>query len=459
MIFKCGLDELDGSVFCAGLDAVLPTYSTHPDLRALVPPVMCLIRHANFWPRSAATHLDAGSTGLRPGAPSLDIQPLAELVDMCHNRLASNPLDKVYALLGMSTDAPLATDYEAAWDQVFRKLVHHCLSRDAQVQVWGDTEPLAVIREKGAVIGRIFSVETGSSSARGDVWNVGVHWKNKHGGFDTGPGDGSILPLQASVKPIQVGDAVCRLRWVQNPIIIRIFSNYAAVIKIRANMDGTKGEWSRRKQQITEYPIDFDLVWDWEATSYKQEHGSIYESFIEHHVGNKIGRTLNLGLILNALERYEDSFKAIKSTLQMHVTDHEYRDASLRIVYSSEGKGKSLDALARLRLGVTRQGVSSEMKHWDGWTPLWWALEQEDMAMTKLLLDTGANTEVKDSNGRTPLWWAAVRGDQYLVSSLLARGANTKVRDKNGWTPLRWASIRGHEVVVNLLGEIGLNDH
>ena len=56
---------------------------------------------------------------------------------MYHNHKASIPLDKVYALLVMSDDNPYAAglepNYEAVWRDIFRKLIHFCLSDQMSV--------------------------------------------------------------------------------------------------------------------------------------------------------------------------------------------------------------------------------------------------------------------------------------------------------------------------------------
>ena len=63
----------------------------------MIAPVTYLIRDAVFRPRHDLS---------RSGRFSLNIRPLIELMDMYHNRKATKRLDKVYALLGMSSDDP-----------------------------------------------------------------------------------------------------------------------------------------------------------------------------------------------------------------------------------------------------------------------------------------------------------------------------------------------------------------
>jgi hypothetical protein len=64
---------------------------------------------------------------------SLEIQSLAELIDIFHTRHASDPRDKVYALLAMSLDNPskalLQPDYTISLGKLFKQLVKYILGQ------------------------------------------------------------------------------------------------------------------------------------------------------------------------------------------------------------------------------------------------------------------------------------------------------------------------------------------
>ncbi|CAH0055778.1 unnamed protein product [Clonostachys solani] len=90
--------EIDGYAFCSGLSALNLSYEINQNLQGIIPPIAYLIRGAVFRPRYE------GCETSQSGRFSLDIRPLSELVDMYHTRKATNPLDKIYALLGISSD-------------------------------------------------------------------------------------------------------------------------------------------------------------------------------------------------------------------------------------------------------------------------------------------------------------------------------------------------------------------
>ncbi|KAL3587796.1 hypothetical protein FPOAC2_13695 [Fusarium poae] len=169
VLIKCGPAEIDGYTFCSGLDELDLSYKTYPELRPLIHSISYLIKGAVFRPRCA--------TG-RPGRFSLDICPLGELVDMYHTREATDRRDKVYALLGMSSDDPsmakLSANYEISWGQLFKRLIKF-FSEQISADTWNDKE-IAVIRGKGCVLGEVSSVKDSK-----DGREVNVNWRNVSG--------------------------------------------------------------------------------------------------------------------------------------------------------------------------------------------------------------------------------------------------------------------------------------
>ena len=99
----CGYAEVNGYTFCSGFNKLELSYKDHPDpdLQSRIRSVIYLIRGAIFRPKYATSPLGGLSLG--------------ELIDMYHTREATVPNDKVYALLGMSSDDPgaagLSPDY------------------------------------------------------------------------------------------------------------------------------------------------------------------------------------------------------------------------------------------------------------------------------------------------------------------------------------------------------------
>ncbi|XP_032431965.1 receptor-interacting serine/threonine-protein kinase 4 [Xiphophorus hellerii] len=105
--------------------------------------------------------------------------------------------------------------------------------------------------------------------------------------------------------------------------------------------------------------------------------------------------------------------------------------------------------LAELLLGRRRTNVNA--KDEDQYTPLHWAAQNGDEAMTRLLLDRGATINETDGQGRTPAHVACQHGQENVIRVLLSRNADVQVKGKNNWTALHFAAWQGHLGIVKLL--------
>ncbi|KAK4450017.1 hypothetical protein QBC34DRAFT_448432 [Podospora aff. communis PSN243] len=95
ILMKCGSSELERFIICSGLSAMHLPYDTRPGLQTLIPPITNLIRDEIFRPTRGAG---------QQVAASLRTHTLVELVDMYYTRKATKRVDKIYALLSMSSD-------------------------------------------------------------------------------------------------------------------------------------------------------------------------------------------------------------------------------------------------------------------------------------------------------------------------------------------------------------------
>jgi hypothetical protein len=166
----CGPIEIDGYAFCLSLRLLELFYAASPKLQTL-PLVIYLIERAG---------LRSKYTTNSPKRFSLEIRPLAELIDMFHTREASYVRDKVYALLGMSSDDPvkagLRPDYKVSWKELFQKLVKFVLGKYVSVEIPDDSDDSqrAVIKSKGCVLGQVSLVKSD------DRQNVNITFTSKN---------------------------------------------------------------------------------------------------------------------------------------------------------------------------------------------------------------------------------------------------------------------------------------
>lgn len=81
------------------------------------------------------------------------------------------------------------------------------------------------------------------------------------------------------------------------------------------------------------------------------------------------------------------------------------------------------------------------------------AVQAENSALVKELLDSGANVNEQDNFGWTPLNWAAGKGSTQIIETLLAAGADPGKAGVDQRTPLMIALAAGHRDVAILLRE------
>ena len=91
-----------------------------------------------------------------------------------------------------------------------------------------------------------------------------------------------------------------------------------------------------------------------------------------------------------------------------------------------------------------------------GRTELFYVKGERD-ELVKLLIEKGADVNHKDNDGLTPLFMAVEYNDIKLIHMLVENGANVNEQDKDGWTPLQQALVSGCNDVVEYLKKHGAN--
>ncbi|RYP78247.1 hypothetical protein DL771_000724 [Monosporascus sp. 5C6A] len=385
VLIKCGFTEIDGYGFCLGLSALKLPYATHANLQALICSVTYLIRGSVSRRRYATS---------RPGRFSLDIRPLGELMDMYHTRKATEHHDKVYALLGMSSDDPtvagLSASYEVSWKQLFQQLIHFILCERVSVDTW-DGKEIAVIKGKGCILGEVSSVERDTTWE--DRQHVGITWKNVPIYF--GVEGTSHWTFQTSAKPVRVGDAICLLQGASRPTIIR----YEVTM--------------RNLQKAME-------------------------------VFEKALRRTDLGLTYRNYGRWgEGDIKHLAVLVDMFIKDKD----QWTLLCLAAGNGH--EAVAKQLLDTGKVDSHTE----DLQTALRLAVENGYKAVVRLLSNSGTfDPNANNRGGLTALQIAARNGHEVVVKLLLDSGkVDPNVPKRDGFTPLQLAAKYGHELVVKLL--------
>ncbi|WAO92355.1 HET domain-containing protein [Fusarium falciforme] len=243
---------------------------------------------------------------------------------MYHNRKATDRRDKVYALLGMSSDdyipADLSPNYGTPWKHLLHRLVKFLLGEQASVETWEEKET-AVIKSMGCILGEVSSVERGGDWS--DRQTVHITSKNTPAYLGQKKKWSDRWALHTTVKSIRKGDVACLLQGASKPTIIRPYEDYCAVIAIAVTTDdkrieGLDIDWPGLLRSITIFPRDFLLVWDWEAEDDECLMSSRVPKTDLKSFLDKAGRLRNMGLILGDLEKYEEAEKNLRKVINAH---------------------------------------------------------------------------------------------------------------------------------------------
>ena len=91
----------------------------------------------------------------------------------------------------------------------------------------------------------------------------------------------------------------------------------------------------------------------------------------------------------------------------------------------------------------------------DGWTPLFWAIQYENVQVINLLLKEGANPNSVDNDSRTPIFGVCGNGNKKIFDILIKKGTITTIEDFQKTTPLKLAISYGHYSIVSALLALG----
>ncbi|KAL8399981.1 hypothetical protein RB594_000402 [Gaeumannomyces avenae] len=461
VLFKCGPREIGGYAFCHGIDVLTP-YLGSSLLSNLVASVAYLIMDSAFRPRSE----------IGPVARfSLNIRPLGELVDMYKDRKATDLRDKVYALLGMSSDDPddpdaagLSASYAIPWRDVFRDAVHFCLSYQASVITW-DGKEVAVVEADGRFLGQVISAHT-------DKQHVRITWRNVF--MFNQDGQGELTPsdstFRASVNTVKKGDFVCLLKGASSPTIIRLHDDYSVIILSAVPRTSMSPQWA---DSIPSFPTRFLLVWDWSGSEEKP--AECYRDYLNNrgvpgcsipgcmcsHFLDMAVKWWDVYLLLSTLRHYEEATKHLKKAIYIYDIGAAARKVNntggQEHIRSRQEDEKALNALDELLVSGESAIIKTRSDEVCLSLPRW-AFKDGHQVLGRLLIENKVNIETRDMVGETPLQWAVRKGAEALVRLLIKNGADVGSCDLEERTMLHLATHYGHAGIVKLLVVEGGSD-
>ncbi|KAE8317945.1 heterokaryon incompatibility protein-domain-containing protein [Aspergillus transmontanensis] len=316
ILIACHSAEIDGHAFSSGLTA-LKRLIVDANMRDQIGMAVFLIKNATLRHKRVI----AGSDKF-----SLHIRSLGDLTTMYNNREATDHRDKVYALLGMSSDnhgpGAILPVYTLSWKDITCRLIRFYIGEQACVQTWDD-EDIAVIKGKGCVLGVVKKVKLNSSKDN--------MWDNSHNAFVTvqmtgrdARGDGDMWTFFKWPGSIKMGDIVCVLQGASKPTLIRPCGDHSTFCQW-----GKINQWNGLLQSVALYPRDFLLVWEWQEFSGRLENQNdrawLMDRRLPEHAKKelevelpKIHRLQNLGLILVDSEKFEQALETFPQALDFY---------------------------------------------------------------------------------------------------------------------------------------------
>jgi hypothetical protein len=258
------ISEIDGYIFSLGIDALNLDNRARSDIGNLIHSTIYLIREAAF-------RLDYCLDDI--SRFSLDVGSLGGLIDAYHTHGATQRHDKVYALLGMSSDdlskADLSLNYEISWEELLQWLVNYLFPGRISVETWGSKE-IAVINTGGYILSIVH--EVWKDQARGDQQYVRISLTILPERVMNTLNWAGTWTLPVSAKEIRKGYFVCLFHGASKPSVIRLHKDYFAIIIVAVPFPEKRGStyesstWTPRSLSDSLPSRNSLLVWNWEKS-------------------------------------------------------------------------------------------------------------------------------------------------------------------------------------------------
>lgn len=329
--------------------------------------VTSLIRGAIFRPKKQASD---------QGRLHLDIGPLGELVDSYHAHKATERHDKIFALLGMSSDAigvgDLRPDYQTPWETLLQRLVVFLLGNQVSISTW-ESKEIAIIHGKGRVLGYVDFGQCQDGTNQAVLLCMPV----------TRESDGARLLitdwcLPSSAKPIQQNDIICHVQGAKELTIVRPCNGHFAIIQITAHFpeDLIDSDLQLSRESAIR---DFLLIWNWEKLSEESQGSGEYDAIfslpkseLEARLAQPT-RNWNVALALGDLRWYSAAterlrkaiaaYKEVLGELHPQAMESEYGITPLGLA-ARNGYTEVVHLL------LAKDGIDPDLEDWYGRTPL-----------------------------------------------------------------------------------------
>jgi len=115
------------------------------------------------------------------------------------------------------------------------------------------------------------------------------------------------------------------------------------------------------------------------------------------------------------------------------------------------GTARWIKCDSRCLADLIHTGLNLNAQSPSGETPLLAAIQKRDLAGVRVLLDADANIDRADNQGFTPLMWAVIQDQPMIAQELLQRGADASAKDARGLTA---SQMTGDSKLLRLLSAV-----
>lgn len=144
------------------------------------------------------------------------------------------------------------------------------------------------------------------------------------------------------------------------------------------------------------------------------------------------------------------SLSLLLSYASFDINSGNHKQLSYNLLNATRKNSTSIAELLIYK-GADVNTVDKDSPPGHSWTPLYFALLNENAPLVKLLISKGANVNLKDDDGWTPIIQAVHNNSLEFVKLLVEAGADVNSQTNEGLTPLRIAEQRNAHDIANYL--------
>ncbi|KAK0649340.1 hypothetical protein B0T16DRAFT_129432 [Cercophora newfieldiana] len=177
---------------------------------------------------------------------SFKIRPLGELISMYQDREATDPRDKLFALMAMSADTPeeLLPDYSMTSRELLIRLTSYIFGKHLMPPIACDARGLMAFRGRIRALGLLDFRQD-----RTNEWNLNNKnlWTTTAWCRRFSPGHGSWPANFVTGVPLnlfQKGDILCNLQGASRPVVVRLHNDFFSIVAIDVQVGDTGFGWS-----------------------------------------------------------------------------------------------------------------------------------------------------------------------------------------------------------------------